>query len=75
MNLKAGDLVNIVRDANHSLTIVPNSTKFAADSLNEATALITQIENENSLKRKVISMYYTSKSKIRENKSTPTRCH
>ena len=57
MNLKAGDLVNIVRDANHTLTIVPNSTRSAADSLNEATALITQIENENSLKRKVISMY------------------
>src|SRR5919109_1121609 len=57
MNLKAGDLVNIVRDANHSLTIVPNSSRLAADSINEATALITQTENENSLKRKVISMY------------------
>lgn len=56
MNLKAGDLVNIVRDTNHSLTIVPNSIG-SADSLNEATALITQTENENSLKRKVISMY------------------
>src|SRR5918995_5744214 len=56
MNLKAGDLVNIVRDTNHSLTIVPNSNR-SADSLNEAMALITQIENQNSLKRKVISMY------------------
>src|SRR5919109_389504 len=56
MNLKAGDLVNILRDSNHSLTIVPNSSR-SADSLNEATALITQTENENSLKRKVISMY------------------
>src|ERR671910_1349926 len=56
MNLKAGDLVNITRDTNHSLTIVPNSTR-SADSVNEAMALITQIENQNSLKRKVISMY------------------
>ena len=56
MNLKAGDLVSITRDTNHSLTIVPNSTR-SADSVNEAMALITQIENQNSLKRKVISMY------------------
>ena len=56
MNLKAGDLVNIVRDTNHSLSIVPNSLR-SADSVNEATAIITHIETENSLKRKVISMY------------------
>ncbi|HYZ60416.1 MAG TPA: PhoU domain-containing protein [Nitrososphaeraceae archaeon] len=56
MNLKAGDLVNIVRDTNHSLSIVPNSLR-SADSLSEATAIITQSESENSLKRKVISMY------------------
>ncbi len=56
MNLKAGDLVNIVRDSNHSLSIIPNSLR-SSDSLNEATALITQAESENSLKRKVISMY------------------
>ena len=56
MNLKAGDLVNIVRDSNHSLSIVPNSLR-SADSVNEATAIITHIETENSLKRKVISMY------------------
>jgi phosphate uptake regulator len=56
MNLKAGDLVNIVRDTNHSLSIVPNSLR-SSDSLNEATALITQVESGNSLKRKVISMY------------------
>src|ERR671911_2254948 len=56
MNLKAGDLVNIVRDTNHSLSIVPNSLR-SSDSLNEATAIITHIESENSLKRKVISMY------------------
>ena len=55
MNLKAGDLVNIVRDTNHSLSIVPNSLR-SADSVNEATAMITHIETENSLKRKVISM-------------------
>ena len=56
MNLKAGDLVNIMRDTNHSLSIVPNSLR-SSDSLNEATAIITHIESENSLKRKVISMY------------------
>ena len=56
MNLKAGDLVNIVRDTNHSLSIVPNSLR-SSDSLNEATALIAQVESGNSLKRKVISMY------------------
>ena len=56
MNLKAGDLVNIVRDTNHSLSIVPNSLR-PAESLNEATAVITHTESENSLKRKVISMY------------------
>src|SRR5918998_2562532 len=56
MNLKAGDLVNIVRDTNHPLSIVPNSLR-SADSLSEATAIITQSESENSLKRKVISMY------------------
>ena len=56
MNLKAGDLVNIVRDTNHSLSIVPNSLR-SADSVNEATAIITHVETENSLKRKVISMY------------------
>lgn len=56
MNLKAGDLVNIIRDTNHSLSIVPNSLR-SSDSLNEATALIAQVESGNSLKRKVISMY------------------
>ena len=39
MNLKAGDLVNIVRDSNHSLSIIPNSLR-SSDSLNEATVLI-----------------------------------
>jgi phosphate uptake regulator len=56
MNLKAGDLVNIVRDTNNSLSIIPNSLR-SSDSTDEATALIMQSEGVNSLKRKVISMY------------------
>jgi phosphate uptake regulator len=56
MNLKAGDLVNIVRDTNHSLSIVPSSLR-SADHINEASAVINQNESESSLKRKVISMY------------------
>ncbi|HEY9386104.1 MAG TPA: PhoU domain-containing protein [Nitrososphaeraceae archaeon] len=56
MNLKAGDLVNIVRDTDNSLSIVPNALR-SSDSTNEATAFIIQSEGVNSLKRKVISMY------------------
>src|SRR5215475_10808757 len=56
MNLKAGDLVSIVRDTNNSLAIIPNSLR-SSESTNEATALIMQSECGNSLKRKVISMY------------------
>lgn len=56
MNLKAGDLVNIIRDTDNSLSIVPNALR-SSDSTNEATAFIIQSEGVNSLKRKVISMY------------------
>ncbi len=56
MNLKAGDLVNVVRDSNHSLSIIPSSMR-SSDSFDEATALITTAESENSLKRKLISIY------------------
>jgi len=56
MHLKAGDPVTIIREANNSLSIVPNAVR-SSRSTNEVTAVMLQYESGNSLKRKVVSMY------------------
>jgi phosphate uptake regulator len=56
MHLKAGDPVTIIREANNSLSIVPNAVR-SPSSNNEVTAVMLQDESGNSLKRKVVSMY------------------
>src|SRR5438270_9234575 len=54
MQLKAGDLVSVVREANNSLSIIPNDMRALSSTL-EAITIISDRENTNSLKRKVIS--------------------
>lgn len=56
MNLKAGDSVTVVREANHSLSIFPNSFRTTPAAY-EAYSLIAKEDGENTLKRKVVSMY------------------
>lgn len=56
MNLKAGDSVTVVREANHSLSIFPNSFRTTPVAY-EAYSLIAKEDGENTLKRKVVSMY------------------
>jgi phosphate uptake regulator len=56
MHLRAGDQVTLVRENDNSLSIVPTNTG-PADTLSEATAIITSNEGESSLRRKVVSMY------------------
>jgi phosphate uptake regulator len=56
MRIMAGDQVTIVRQTNNSLSIVPISAG-PADSLAEATAIISAGDGTSSLKRKVVSMY------------------
>jgi phosphate uptake regulator len=57
MHLRAGDQVTLVRETDNSLSIVPTSTG-PIEPLAEATAIIMAAsEGENSLKRKVVSMY------------------
>ncbi|AIC16353.1 phosphate signaling complex PhoU family protein [Nitrososphaera viennensis] len=56
MHLHAGDQVTLVRETDNSLSIVPTNTG-PAESLAEATAIITSSEGESSLRRKVVSMY------------------
>lgn len=56
MHLRAGDQVTLVRENDNSLSIVPTNTG-PAESLSEATAIITANEGGNSLRRKVVSMY------------------
>lgn len=57
MHLKPGDPVTIVRESDHTLSIVPNALKRGTNSNTEVTALVLQDENGSSLKRKVVSMY------------------
>ena len=54
--LKPGDPVTIVREANNSLSILPNAVR-SPSSNNEVITLILHDESGNSLKRKVVSMY------------------
>jgi phosphate uptake regulator len=58
MHLKAGDPVSIVREANNSLSILPEIKRAtSSNSENEVTSLVVQDEEGSSLKRKVVSMY------------------
>lgn len=56
MSLKAGDSVTVIREANHSLSIFPTSLRATA-STHEAHSLVATEDGENTLKRKVVSMY------------------
>ena len=56
MSLKAGDSVTVIREANHSLSIFPTSLRTTA-STHEAHSLVATEDSENTLKRKVVSMY------------------
>jgi phosphate uptake regulator len=56
MSLKAGDSVTVIREANHSLSIFPTSLRTMA-STHEAHSLVATEDGENTLKRKVVSMY------------------
>src|SRR5215831_16834819 len=55
MHLKPGDPVTIIREANNSLSILPNARSLISND--EVLTLILHDENGNSLKRKVVSMY------------------
>lgn len=56
MQLKAGDPVTIVREANNYLSIIPNVTR-SSSTLDEAISTVLHTESSNTIKRKVISMY------------------
>ena len=56
MHLKPGDPVTIIREANNSLSILPNARSPISND--EVITLILHDENGNSLKRKVVSMYF-----------------
>jgi phosphate uptake regulator len=56
MSLKAGDSVTVIREANHSLSIFPTSLRATAPT-HEAHSLVATEDGENTLKRKVVSMY------------------
>jgi phosphate uptake regulator len=56
MHLKPGDPVNLTREANNSLLIIPHAERNS-NMTNEATAMVLEKENVNSLQRKVISIY------------------
>jgi phosphate uptake regulator len=56
MHIKPGDPVTIVREANNSLSILPNAVR-SPNSNDEVITLILHDESGNSLKRKVVSMY------------------
>jgi phosphate uptake regulator len=55
MHLKPGDPVTIIREANNSLTILPNTRSPISND--EVITLILHDETGNSLKRKIVSMY------------------
>src|SRR5919198_6140399 len=56
MDLKPGDLVNIVREPNNSLSITTHNRR-TSNFVNEATAVILYDDKVNSSKRKIVSMY------------------
>jgi phosphate uptake regulator len=56
MHLKPGDPVTIVREANNSLSILPNAVRTPSSN-DEVITQILHDESGNSLKRKVVSMY------------------
>src|ERR671928_171718 len=56
MHLKPGDPVNLTREPNNSLLIIPHPERNSSIT-NEATAMVLEKENANSLQRKVISIY------------------
>jgi phosphate uptake regulator len=56
MHLKPGDSVNILREANNSLSIIPHAER-SSSLVSEATAVILEKESVTSLQRKVISIY------------------
>jgi len=55
LKLKAGDPVTIMREANNSLSIVPNVVR--GPSTFEATSFVTSDKSGPTLKRTVVSMY------------------
>ena len=68
MHLKAGDPVVIIREANNSLSILPEPrrgrTSASGGSSDEVTAIVLQNEDSASLKRKVVSIYLVGYSVI-----------
>jgi phosphate uptake regulator len=56
MNLQPGDPVTIVRQINNALLVLPNIVTKSSKT-GEATVIVTPNENENSLKRMIISIY------------------
>jgi phosphate uptake regulator len=56
MHLKPGDPVNLTREANNSLLIIPNAERNSSTT-SEATAIVLEKESVSSLQRKVISIY------------------
>jgi len=63
MNLKPGDPVSIIREANSSLSIIPRAER-GSNLVNEATAIISEKESVSSLQRKVISIYLSGYNTI-----------
>jgi phosphate uptake regulator len=55
MHLKPGDPVTIIREANNSLSILPNAKSPVSND--EVITLILHDERGSSLKRKIVSMY------------------
>jgi phosphate uptake regulator len=68
MHLKAGDPVVIIREANNSLSILPEPrrgrTSASGGSSDEVTGIVLQNEDSASLKRKVVSIYLAGYSVI-----------
>ena len=56
MHLKPGDPVNVIREANNSLSIIPYAER-SSNLSNEATAVVLEKEGVTSVQRKVISIY------------------
>src|ERR687883_2030755 len=56
MHLKPGDPVNLTREPNNSLLIIPHPERNSSIT-NETTAMVLEKENANSLQRKVVSIY------------------
>ena len=56
MHLKSGDPVDIVREANNTLSIMQHNER-TSNLVNEATALVLYDDSVDSLKRKIISVY------------------